>query len=1195
MSVITRNFNNQNYEFPEGTTEEQINEYFKKIDPNRRGVIADIGLSAVDGVRDGVQATIGLVDELGDTLGEKLNIGSIDFGKDASNGFIGYTEYDKLTPEELEERKGDFIELPDFERDPDTMAGSITKGVTQFLTGWFTGGRVLKGAKVLGSLGKNVARGAIADFQAFDQDTGRLVDIINEKAPALQNPLFDYLASDPDDKWYEARFKNALEGAGLGATIEGTFRAFRWYKNKKSQSTGQKYNKKQLEEDEKYLSNVSSEELELSKYRPLKEDLSDEITKNLEKDIEDNIFNAFKDAQEQFDLGKIKSRDFDNLLDDLDISYNFNIKQMLELDKQGLISEQAFANAYSKLLKNKKIVVTDDQVERTARRLYEGKPNVLEKDIVALAQELKQAPAKVVALNSYRNFLNNSMKRLAIIASKEPKAKKLLLDVFLPKLDLVNAGKESISADIARSQRLQATSFNTPIAKDQEAIIKDFKEYGGDPDEFIRKIGASGDADITKVLNYARDNRTWDVLNEVWINALLSNPKTHLINMSSNVFNMFVRPLEKSIGSRLILGNSAKAQKLRAEGRRALGSYVAMGRHLKDAIKYAGLALKNEDAILTSRTKLDTPKRAIQKTKLVDGEEVLDDSIVGKIINTVGKGFRMPSRFLSAEDEFFKQIQYRDFLEKEAVDEAIKANKSNTKIVASDIITKKPITEFENFVAEYFESGFDKYGKATKTRALKQAEEGTYTNELNGIFKKISDTTNEYPIIKQILPFTRTPVNLMLNVVDRTGLGFARQQFRDDFFGRNGASRMAQARGGLVTGYAMITYASYLWSQGYITGVQGQVAGETITNSREAKDFRKSTGRVPYAFRYWDDEAGTYKYREFGRFDPFGAFFGLVADFNTFYDQMNKQEAQRVGNSVMLAVLQQGGDVANYLDGTTKVTNASKAFGSAVIRNLVSKTYLKGLADFMDVITEDNPNKWSRYAKSKFGSFVPNIYTKFVNDPFYRDAKGIMEEVKKRSGTAEIEFKYDFRGEALRIQGDENQRFINGVFNPFGETTQKKDPVADEIIKLGINVSSMKPVFRGDIDLTLFTSKEGQTAYNYQQELLRKLRIGGKSLDQALQIAISSSGYQNLSEPTFIDKLNRDEGGKAKLIKGIVKDYHTAVEEQMIKDSKKFISNKDKNFTLFNSMNKVNSNLNKFKTGVKINPKDLDDIYSWSK
>ena len=60
-------------------------------------------------------------------------------------------------------------------------------------------------------------------------------------------------------------------------------------------------------------------------------------------------------------------------------------------------------------------------------------------------------------------------------------------------------------------------------------------------------------------------------------------------------------------------------------------------------------------------------------------------------------------------------------------------------------------------------------------KLLQMAEEGTYTNELTGIFKRIGDLANEFPLIKQIIPFTRTPVNLMLNVVDRTPLGFIRK------------------------------------------------------------------------------------------------------------------------------------------------------------------------------------------------------------------------------------------------------------------------------------------------------------------------------------------------------------------------------------------------------------------------------------
>ena len=67
----------------------------------------------------------------------------------------------------------------------------------------------LQKGKIAGSL----AKGAGADVIAFDENTGRFVDMVNTHFPSLQNPLFDYLGSEgKDETWYEARMKNALEG-----------------------------------------------------------------------------------------------------------------------------------------------------------------------------------------------------------------------------------------------------------------------------------------------------------------------------------------------------------------------------------------------------------------------------------------------------------------------------------------------------------------------------------------------------------------------------------------------------------------------------------------------------------------------------------------------------------------------------------------------------------------------------------------------------------------------------------------------------------------------------------------------------------------------------------------------------------------------------------------------------------------------
>ena len=90
-----------------------------------------------------INSTQSLVEGLGDTLGEKTNIGGFVFGEDAENGIMGYENYETWKAKGREDllfgKAGvkDAIELPDFEGDPQTIAGGLTKGVSQFLTGWF--------------------------------------------------------------------------------------------------------------------------------------------------------------------------------------------------------------------------------------------------------------------------------------------------------------------------------------------------------------------------------------------------------------------------------------------------------------------------------------------------------------------------------------------------------------------------------------------------------------------------------------------------------------------------------------------------------------------------------------------------------------------------------------------------------------------------------------------------------------------------------------------------------------------------------------------------------------------------------------------------------------------------------------------------------------------------------------------------
>ena len=515
----------------------------------------------------------------------------------------------------------------------------------------------------------------------------------------------------------------------------------------------------------------------------------------------------------------------------------------------------------------------------------------------------------------------------------------------------------------------KALSFDD-LGNKIKGITTDFKNYGGNYEEFLDQIAkADNNRAVGEVLKWVGKNKTWAVLNEVWINALLSSPKTHLINMTSNVINTFIRPLEVGLGSRmnLWLENPAKVRMLREQGREATTVFAGLFRYLDEVLEYTKVAFKNEDTVIggaSGRTKLDTPLKATG-----DG--------------TVGKFIRTPSRFLNAEDEFFKQIYYRAKLYQLAVKDAIEKNKSTTKIVGTNIKNRKPITEFDAHVVNFERAGFDETGLiGINPDALRYAEETTFTQNLSGITKQVQDTVNKYPILKQVLPFVRTPINLFKATMDRIPVaGLLRKEFRDDFVGRSGnAYRMAEARGKQAIGLATMTMAGLIFKD-RITG--GQPSSEIEANlPRNLQNLAKTDlGFVPYSVRIGD------KQYSFGRLDPFGALFGIVADFNRYYDLATREELEKLGNATNMLLWTQTGE--NSLSTIQKAQNFAGSGWSALTRNVFSKTYLQSLMEIIKIATDDDTYTAERWFQNKIGSYIPNIYTKLVNDPYFREAKTI--------------------------------------------------------------------------------------------------------------------------------------------------------------------------------------------------------------
>jgi hypothetical protein len=119
--------------------------------------------------------------------------------------------------------------IPDLNA-PESTTGGLIKGTAQFVTGMLGANRLLGAfgapARVggLARAAKTSGAAALASATAFGPHEERLSNLV-ERFPALRNPVTRYLAASPDDSAAEGRFKNALEGLGIGALTDGFVKA----------------------------------------------------------------------------------------------------------------------------------------------------------------------------------------------------------------------------------------------------------------------------------------------------------------------------------------------------------------------------------------------------------------------------------------------------------------------------------------------------------------------------------------------------------------------------------------------------------------------------------------------------------------------------------------------------------------------------------------------------------------------------------------------------------------------------------------------------------------------------------------------------------------------------------------------------------------------------------------------------------
>jgi hypothetical protein len=1200
-----------------------------------RGLFKDTALQVAGGLRDAIGETLDTFESVNEGLSKKTNLGGITFGKYADNGIIDIKSYEEFAEQDIPvlgqgqiDTSGDLHktyntyvpEVPD----ADTMVGAFVRPVSQFFSGYLGGGKLLKGANVLQKsttgtkIAKSMVQGAFADFTVFDEHTERVSDLV-ESVDGLQNPVTEYLASDPNDSFAEGKFKLALEGLALGGAVETVFLGFRRMKN---------LNRAKNEGDETAFKEIDKAETKaiddsINTPKPKKKTKKEQKAQR-KKDALDDIDSKKSEANAQSSLDYIHEgfkEDYDRLDEVFDAWRRGDVNPATG-QKWALkdILDKTFASGqWAKNGTNGNLLILNQLTDKLARNLKDTKrtneealilavklgktPEVIQIHLNRLATEMADAEVKVLAghimqISMADALLTTGMRIKYGTATKEEffklyfqfEALSQSLDTIVSKSSRVlNVQKQRVEGSVDLSSDILASLSNIkreidwiPTKEAEDLIIKRIQQLAdGDTGRLNKFVSA-----VARLSGLTKGGAFINAINEAFVNFILSNPKTHLVNMTSNLIQMLVTPTEMMMGG--VLKGDGRLVK---EG---IDTYVGVWKYMGDAFTVAYHSLKTGENYLDDVTKLDMDYKKAIKGKF--GMVNLDK---------VGEGVRTPSRFLGAEDEFFKQMNYRAKMYARAMQLARAKYKTgaykNTKEMAED-------------VEDMFAKSFDENGKIVNgvntgrglnDYALDYAQTNTFTKSLDDKIRffdskqnkyvkesrskygaKVQDFVNDAPILRQFIPFIRTPVNIMREVWKRTPLlNMAQREFREKLL-KGTPSQQAMARGQFAMGSVICFSAYQLAFSGKITG-----GGHS---NRQINQQQRDAGWKPYSFKIMD------RYVPFERLDPWGMFFGIWGDFAEIKEELSEEEHDTAIYMAITYVMETSGmtnmDATEFMKQYTPTEESgfqAIAFDglNAVAKNLTSKTYLKGLTDILDAVNGDNPNKFEALMKSKASGFVPNIIKNIIRDPHYREIRSIWDGFKSGIPFYNRDLEPKFRADGSII--DRANTYWEGLLNPvpFSKSKNLDDIVIQEFARLKEPFTPLDTTMgiNGNVDLLEYTTKEavkigdieipkGATSHYAMNLLLKdgKLNYYGKNLTlkETLETIIKSDAYQNeLTDKLEVRGDMTISGTKGEMLKKSIREFRDFAKRE-IKNSNAFTNENGgtlrKAFDIDKNIDKVN-------------------------
>lgn len=770
----------------------------------------------------------------------------------------GEFDLDILNKEEVAAKGGLHGVIPTTD-EAETKGGEAVRAITNFVSGFIPAAKALKGAGMASMAARGITGGAITGFTAMDPNQEGVSTLLNT-LPTLQNPVLGYMAdknSDNNSVW-ELRIKNAIEEAAFGALSEAVvgsvvkvFKAFKAVKNAPKVA--------------KTADQIATEEATavVAKAKAI-----DEIAQPVKVDLgPKEIITKTPEGKTYLNLKRINTTEdvqkvLQNAADEVDLSKVTTNKETIERS-------------------SKEYTDLTDLLGREIDRPFTASEAVAARDIMTASAENLVELAKLA---------NNPLTTNAENLFQFKKAMAAHADIQEVVLKGRKATAQSLQSWNVQSVGKERTAqifdiLNSPVGKDAKKVAEMVQDLA-------EKVGPSAVSRVAKDLKPG--NKVFDSMYQVWINGLLSGPKTHLANITSNLATNIMTVPERFVTAGFDMMRGAGGESMAAARGRAAGFFGG----IKDGFQLMAGKTKNE--ALQMGTKFDTGTGAISSV----GMNIKNpNSVLGKGLDYLGAAIDRPGWALAKEDNFFKGWAYR-----------MKVNENAYSTAYSEGLKGKA---FKERVAELLKNPTT----GMVDDAVEFARYQTFTNKPGESTAKFMLWQQSVPGARWITPFVKTPVNIFKYGAERTPLvNFALKDVRAAF-AAGGTARsevMARMAGGgvLMAGVAALT-------------LDGSITGSGPTNAA-ARRALEQTGWQPYSIKVGD------KYYSYQRIEPFAMLMGFAADVTSIAGQLEEAESDNV-MVAGFAAISRNMMSKTYISGMTNLITAVASGEPTVIGNYMAR------------------------------------------------------------------------------------------------------------------------------------------------------------------------------------------------------------------------------------------------------------------